>query len=428
MYKKLFFSVSLVLVLALASNAAEVEKGWTNADGNDILWSNGNNWSPNTPPGPNDLVFMGNVGDFYTPGNAGDCILDYNAPTIIHLFGPGGGAIEGVQTLYIDGGNLTSSDYVSIGHGDGSLECGQGIVDMNNGASLYAGLDLHVGGHGDGVLNIGGNSTVYTPGPLRLAYGVSIRARVNVGLGTLNVDNLVAVAGKDFNIDITEGTFIVRNKTGAAIQVWIDKKYITAYGGTGTVIHTISLEGWDVLTARTGTSIVDDFESYEDSADLRNTWVENKAGVVYLEETIAHDGNSMKIVYDGTSPYYYEAVRTYATAQDWSVYDTKVLDVWFRGKLTNDAEQMYVTVSDGTNSATVVNNDPNTQSETWQVWRIELQDFTDVNLAGVEQISIGIGNGSSPAGSGEVYFDDVALFPSRCFDKPTLYEGNFNGD
>jgi hypothetical protein len=174
---------------------------------------------------------------------------------------------------------------------------------------------------------------------------------------------------------------------------------------------------------------VDDFDSYADSADLRNTWVENKAGVVYLEETIAHDGNSMKIVYDGASPYYYEGVRTYGTAQDWTVYGMKALDVWFRGKSTNDAEQMYVTVSDGTNSATVVNDDPNAaKSETWQAWRIDLQDFTDVNMAGVEQISIGIGNGSEPAGSGEAYFDDIALFQSRCLDKPAMDEGNLNGD
>jgi hypothetical protein len=239
MYRKSSFLVSFVLVLALVSSASAI--GWTNADGNDILWSNGNNWEFGSPPGTADPVYMSSAG--------GDCILDYST-SIVNIMGPGGGTLPGVQTLYIDGGSLTTSQYLSIGHGGGTLADGHGIVIMSNAANMYAAADLHIGAHGAGTLTIGGNSTVYSPGNLKMAYGVSMWARVNVGLGVISVEDLYAVTGKDFLIDITEGTLIVRNKTGGTIQEgWIDKGYITAYGGTGTVILTVDENGYEVLTA-----------------------------------------------------------------------------------------------------------------------------------------------------------------------------------
>jgi hypothetical protein len=340
--------------------------------------------------------------------------------------------------MNITGGSLTIyGQCLAIGqlgaHGTVNLTDGGTIDLIDMSADPTKDGCLFVGNMGNGTLNVSGNSTINVVNQLRIAYQApSDFGHINLGPGTIDCNDITGSAGgtNEMLIDITKGTLIVRDKTGAPIQNWIDNGYIIAYGGTGTVILETTPEGWDKLTAEMGeTIIVDDFDSYADSADLRNTWVENVASVVYLEETIANDGNSMKIVYDGASPYYYEAVRTYGTAQDWTVQDIEVLDVWFRGKSTNDAEQMYVTLSDGTNSATVVNDDPNAvKSETWQAWHIELEYFTDVNLASVEEISIGLGDGSSPAGSGEVYFDDVALFQSRCLDKPAMDEGNLNND
>jgi hypothetical protein len=241
MYRKSFFLISLALVLALVSSASAVS--WTNADAGDMLWSNGNNWEGGVVP---------NGASVYMSSAVGDCILDYAAPNITTMMGPGGGTLPGVQTLYIDGGSLTSSSYLSIGHGGAQPATdGTGIVTMSNGASIYAGSDLHIGAHGDGTLNVGGNSTAYSPGNLKLAYGVSRRARVNLGLGTINVEELFTVAGKDVLIDITEGTLIVRNQPtdpGNSIDDWIDN-YITAYGGAGTVVHTVDGNGYDVLTA-----------------------------------------------------------------------------------------------------------------------------------------------------------------------------------
>jgi hypothetical protein len=358
----------------------------------------------------------------------GPTIDPCTAAEALQMRGPGE---EGATSMDINEGSFTTSGYWSIGHNPDS----NGTANVFNNATVTVGTSLYAPCHGSSTLNVGeigvgDNSTIDVAQWLYLCYASdTVSGYLNLYSGTLNCNDLTTAGGKDILIDIYEGALIVRNKSGTGtMQGWIDLGLIVGYGGTGVVVIETTPEGWDKLTAKTETNIVDDFESYADSADLRNTWVESKTGVVHLEETIAHDGNSMKIVYDGASPYYYEAVRTYGTAKDWTIYDRKALDVWFRGKSTNDAEQMYVTLSDGTNSATVVNDDPNTQSEVWQVWHIELQDFTDVNMAGVEQISIGIGNGSSPAGSGEAYFDDVALFEARCFEKPTMLEGNLNGD
>jgi hypothetical protein len=401
-YKRLFFLVSLVLVLGVAGNASAAEIYWTNGSYADSLWSTQLNWSAGVPTSA-DTVYMND--------GVGPTINSSTTGKADRIYGPGNGGV-GSMTMTIDGGTLNvTGPWWSIAHG-GSSGGGIGTVNVINNATVNNNADLYVGNYGNGTLNIGtlgggDNSTVTTNMLLISMKEVSNYGHVYLYSGLLDTVDLTGYyTGNDILIDISGGTLIVRAKTGAPIQHWIDQDYIIAYGGTGTVILETTPEGWDKLTAVMGeTIIVDDFDSYADSADLRNTWVENKAGV------------------------YYEGVRTYGTAQDWTAQNIEVLDVWFRGKSTNDAEQMYVTLSDGTHFAAVIYDDPNAvKSETWQPWHIELQDFTDVNLAGVEQISIGIGDGSSPAGSGEVYFDDITLFQSRCFDKPAWEEGNLNND
>jgi hypothetical protein len=430
-YKRLIY-LTVVLVLIFVSGASALtETKWTDASWANSLWSKQTNWSAGVPGTDND-VWLKTIDLIGANGPT----IDSSTAAVVGgwVLGPG---YYGDMTLNIAGGSLTvNGQCLAIGQYKGT-----GIVNVTDGGSINITStssaaewgSLYVGNMGNGTLNVSGGSTINVSQALRVSYQAeSYFGRINLGLGTIDCNDLMGYSEgtNEIRIDITKGTLIVRNKSGAPIQQWIDLEYIIAYGGSGTVIHTVNGNGYDVLTAVMGeTSIVDDFDSYADSADLRNTWVENVAGVVYLEETIANDGNSMKIVYDGASPYRYEGVRTYGTAQDWTAQNIEVLDVWFRGKSTNDAEQMYVTLSDDTNSATVVYDDPNAvKSETWQPWHIDLQDFTDVNLAGVEQISIGIGDGSSPAGSGEVYFDDVALFQPRCLDKPAIDEGNLNSD
>ncbi len=93
------------------------------------------------------------------------------------------------------------------------------------------------------------------------------------------------------------------------------------------------------------------------------------------------------------------------------------------GIQSNDPEQMYVKITDGSgNSATVANPDPNAaQVTSWTAWGefgqgIELSEFTadnpSINLANINTMTIGFG---PPAGgSGLMFFDDIRLYPSRC--------------
>jgi hypothetical protein len=86
------------------------------------------------------------------------------------------------------------------------------------------------------------------------------------------------------------------------------------------------------------------------------------------------------------------------------------------GILSNDAEPLYVAVSNSAGApAIVVHDDPAAaQIDTWTEWVIPLQTFTDqgVNLTNVDKIAIGLGtrgNATIPGGSGKMYFDDIRL-------------------
>jgi len=89
------------------------------------------------------------------------------------------------------------------------------------------------------------------------------------------------------------------------------------------------------------------------------------------------------------------------------------------GITSNDAEPLYVAVSNSTGSpAVVVNDNPDAANiTTWTEWIIPLQAFADqgINLTNVDRIAIGLGtrgNMTIPGGSGKMYIDDVRLYQS----------------
>jgi hypothetical protein len=90
------------------------------------------------------------------------------------------------------------------------------------------------------------------------------------------------------------------------------------------------------------------------------------------------------------------------------------------GILSNDAEPLYVAVSNKAGMpAVVVHDDPAAaQIDTWTEWVIPLQAFADqgINLANVDRIAIGLGtrgNMITPGGLGKMFFDDIRLYRSR---------------
>jgi hypothetical protein len=90
------------------------------------------------------------------------------------------------------------------------------------------------------------------------------------------------------------------------------------------------------------------------------------------------------------------------------------------GIISNDAEPLYVALSNSNGtSAVVTNDDPAAaQIDTWTEWVIPLSAFADqgVNLADVDKLAIGLGtrgNTTVAGGSGKMYFDDIRLYRAR---------------
>ena len=87
---------------------------------------------------------------------------------------------------------------------------------------------------------------------------------------------------------------------------------------------------------------------------------------------------------------------------------------------SNDAEPLYVAVSNSAGApAVVVHDDPAAaQIDTWTQWVIPLQAIADqgINLTNVDRITIGLGprgNMTIPGGSGKMFFDDIRLYQPR---------------
>jgi hypothetical protein len=88
------------------------------------------------------------------------------------------------------------------------------------------------------------------------------------------------------------------------------------------------------------------------------------------------------------------------------------------GILSNDAEPLYVAVSNSAGApAIVVHDDPAAaQINEWTEWIIPLQALADqgITLTNVDKIAIGLGtqgNTTIPGGSGKMYIDDIRLTP-----------------
>jgi len=184
-------------------------------------------------------------------------------------------------------------------------------------------------------------------------------------------------------------------------------------GATGTVTgHT-----WQFTTGNG--LVVDDFESYADSAAIAAAWPHNIPGYdyIFLETGTIHQGaKAMKFTYqNGADPFVTEATRTFGTAQDWTIRNPTQLSIDFRGMTDNVEQPLYVIVEDDAGNKATVKHPASyaPQSEPWRTWNIALADFTGVNLVAVKKLTIGTGSGTdSGQTSGDVdtlYIDNIRL-------------------
>jgi len=100
---------------------------------------------------------------------------------------------------------------------------------------------------------------------------------------------------------------------------------------------------------------------------------------------------------------------TGAVGQQWAHQDI--------GIVGNNAEPMYVALSNSTGTPAVIYHDDTNAAtiDTWTEWTIDLKAFADqgLDLTNVDKISLGLGskgNVMAPGGSGTMYFDDIRLY------------------
>ena len=206
--------------------------------------------------------------------------------------------------------------------------------------------------------------------------------------------------GKVWHFTVTDfiGIDDFENYNAGDNQIWYAWKDGLGYGSSGT----------DPYYAGNGTGAA----------------VGDETTASYTEETIVHSGHhSMPLAYDNNKQgyaKYSETELTLTAPRDWTDEGVAELSLWFYGELTNDAEPLYVAVSNtGGNPAVVVHDDPAAaQIDTWTEWVIPLSAFSDqgINLTDVTSIAIGLGtrgNMTIPGGSGKIYIDDIRLYRTR---------------
>ena len=82
----------------------------------------------------------------------------------------------------------------------------------------------------------------------------------------------------------------------------------------------------------------------------------------------------------------------------------------------NEADDLYLRLEDTQGNWQIVRHPDNplaVQQGQWDTWRINLSDFTDINLASIRVLSIGVGSpgGLEDGGTGLIFIDDIGLHP-----------------
>ena len=192
---------------------------------------------------------------------------------------------------------------------------------------------------------------------------------------------------------------------------------------------------------------VDDFDSYESDEDLLvkwSDWEENGTSAVISIETADANfiiyGHSMQYFYDNDyPPYYSESTRIFSPSMDWVTGGIRALSLSFHGEPDNDAERMYLRVTDGGSprgEATIVYEDSNDliqePGEAWHEWNIALSELSSegVDLNDINGITIGFGDRDNPqeGPEGYVYFENIRVYLRRCVEDHSYGFGDITGD
>ena len=184
----------------------------------------------------------------------------------------------------------------------------------------------------------------------------------------------------------TGGTSANYNQTGVAAPYWV--KLERSISGMFTVSHSANGTTWQPVTGSAPQNVPMGTNVY-----------------VGLALTAHNAALTCQAVFSNVT-------TTGTVTGQWAHQDI--------GILSNDAEPLYVAVSNKTgNPAVVVHDDPAAaQIDTWTEWVIPLSAFADhgITLTNVDRIAIGLGtrgNTMAAGCSGKMFFDDIRLYRPR---------------
>jgi hypothetical protein len=218
MCKKLIYPISFVLVLGLVCDVQAADVIWTDA-GPDHLWSTPTNWDTGTFPTPADTAQIDML--------PGPIIANEGAVEVYEV--SVGDTSSGALT--VDGGTLTTTEYIRVGRGAGS----NGTLNMISG-TITIGANLILGQKGHGTLNMAGG-TITVGGTLQIARKPEATGHVNLDGGIIITNSIVMRRdiGSVGTMDVTAGTLIINGDALSNVQGFIDNGWITAYDGNGTL-------------------------------------------------------------------------------------------------------------------------------------------------------------------------------------------------
>ena len=264
MFKRLYFLISVVLVLALASSVSAQDDVtyWTDGGG-DHVWCNPSNWDNGLPESNPNLV------SWETRGV--DAIINIEGITDAVLIGPGCnaeaawvGVGASVNTGPDVGLNMTGGTFTLMEIELGQCDGGYGWMTMSGGTiDFYDYSYLAIGSNGGegrldmtgGEINVLGENWVGSPalqwaGTLRLPKNEG-RCEGNDGVGHLQLDGgvirvRILQMAENGTMDITGGALIITGRDSPEVQSWygdlwdeviseVNDGDLTAYGGSGIV-------------------------------------------------------------------------------------------------------------------------------------------------------------------------------------------------
>jgi hypothetical protein len=212
MYTRLIYLMFFALVLALVGNVQAAQVTWNDGTG-DHLWSTPENWDTSAVPTSADWIKVRN-------GLPGATIASEGAEADKVSVG-----YDLDSTLTVDGGSLTTVQYLQMGRSDGS-----GMLNMISGA-INVGEDLEVGYGGPGIVNMTGGAIIVGR-EFTIPQTSTYTAEVNLDGGTIIVDGVLIMSALG-SMNITAGTLIIDGDALTYVQGYIDDGLIIGYGGAG---------------------------------------------------------------------------------------------------------------------------------------------------------------------------------------------------